>query len=114
TPGFTTSAYEWCTASATVRPNITSSFEKPNTKPLDWSISTTSTSSPSSSESRVDSSRPANPAPNTKTLIDLLRLRHDADVGLGGLPLAEDLLGLVVRDRPGDDDVVALLPVHRR
>src|SRR3954454_15001318 len=41
-------------------------------------------------------------------------LRHDPDVGLRRLPLAEDLLGLVVGDRARDDHVVALLPVHGR
>src|SRR4051794_31038769 len=41
-------------------------------------------------------------------------LRHDPDVGLRRLPLAEDLLGLVVGDRARDDHVLALLPVHRR
>src|SRR5882672_12685677 len=40
-------------------------------------------------------------------------LGHDADVGLGLLPLAEDLPGLVVGDRAGDDDVLAWLPVDR-
>ncbi len=50
---------------AATRPNITSSFEKPNTKPSLWSISTTSTSSPNSSDSRVVSSSPPNPAPST-------------------------------------------------
>src|SRR5690242_4103009 len=40
-------------------------------------------------------------------------LAHDADVGLGLLPLAEDLPGLVVGDRAGDDDVLARLPVDR-
>ena len=50
-----------------MRPNITSSLEKPNTNPSAWSISTTSTSSPSSSESRVVSSKPPKPAPNTST-----------------------------------------------
>src|SRR3954468_12843060 len=44
----------------------------------------------------------------------LLGLRNDADVGLRRLPLAEDLLGIVVRDGPGDDHVVALLPLSRR
>src|SRR5205823_660677 len=39
------------------------------------------------------------------------RLRHDPDVRLRLLPLAEDLLGLVVGDGAGDDHVVALLPV---
>src|SRR5579863_5159494 len=41
------------------------------------------------------------------------RLGDDADVGLGFLPVAVDLLGLVVGDRAGDDDVLALLPVDR-
>src|SRR5690349_2255906 len=41
-------------------------------------------------------------------------LGDDADVGLRRLPLAEELLGLVVRDRTRDDDVLALLPVRRR
>ena len=36
----------------TVRPNMTSSFEKPKTKPSPWSMSVTSTSSPSSSDRR--------------------------------------------------------------
>src|SRR6185437_10925430 len=44
----------------------------------------------------------------------LLRLGDDADVRLGRFPLAEDLLGLVVGDRAGDDDVLARLPVDRR
>ena len=67
TPGFTRSRYGWNTASAVVRPNITSSFEKPNTNPSDRSISMTSTSSPSSSDNRVVNSSPPNPAPNTTT-----------------------------------------------
>ena len=33
--------------------------------------------------------------------------------GLGSFQLAEDLLGLVVGDRAGDDHVLALLPVDR-
>src|SRR5262245_18765263 len=42
------------------------------------------------------------------------RLRHDAEVGFGRLPaLRIRRLGLVVGDRTGDDDVIALLPVHR-
>ena len=42
-------------------------------------------------------------------------LRDDPDVGLGLLPaLRPDLLGVLVGDRAGDDDVLALLPVHRR
>jgi hypothetical protein len=40
-------------------------------------------------------------------------LRDDADVGLGLLPFAEEFLGLGVGDRAGDDDVLALDPVHR-
>src|SRR4029077_14750989 len=43
----------------------------------------------------------------------LLRLRDDPDVRLRLFPLAEELLGLVVRDRAGDDHVLALLPAHR-
>src|SRR5947209_785874 len=42
-----------------------------------------------------------------------LRLGHDADVGLGRLPLTEDLARLVVGDRAGDDDVITLLPLSR-
>ena len=41
------------------------------------------------------------------------RVVDDPDVGLGRLPLAEDLLGLVVGDRAGDDHVVTLLPLRR-
>src|SRR5262249_17188044 len=131
TPGLTTSRYECLTASGTVRPNITSSLEKPNTNPSAWSISTMSASSPSTSDSRVVSSRPPKPAPRTRIRMDFCippgdwrqtryacgsgrRLRDDPDVGLGLGPLAEDLLGLVVGDRAGDHDVFALLPVHRR
>src|SRR5262249_53366540 len=44
-----------------------------------------------------------------------LRLRHDADIGLGRLPaLRILLLGVLVGDRSGDDDVLAVLPIHRR
>ena len=53
----------------TVRPNITSSFENPNTNASLRSISTTSMSSPNSSDSLVVSSRPPNPAPSTSTRI---------------------------------------------
>jgi len=42
------------------------------------------------------------------------RVGNDSDVRLGRLPIAEQLLGFVVVDRPGDDDVLATLPVHRR
>src|SRR5262249_38396170 len=42
----------------------------------------------------------------------LPRLRHDSQVRLRGLPAARiDLFGLLVRDRAGDDDVLALLPI---
>src|SRR5439155_9012997 len=45
----------------------------------------------------------------------LLRLRRDAQVRLGRLPpLRELLLGVLVADRAGDDDVLSLLPVGRR
>src|SRR4051812_21441944 len=44
---------------------MTSSFEKPNTKPSALSMSTTSMSSPNSSDNLVVSSSPPNPAPNT-------------------------------------------------
>ena len=54
-------------APAPSRPNITSSFENPNTNPSLLSISTTSTSSPNSSDNRVASSSPPNPAPSTTT-----------------------------------------------
>src|SRR5262249_61858283 len=44
-----------------------------------------------------------------------LRLRHDADIGLGRLPaLRILLLGVVVADRTCDDHVLAVLPIHRR
>src|SRR6516225_5036609 len=44
-----------------------------------------------------------------------LRLRHDADIGLGRLPaLRVLLLGFVVADRTRDDHVLAVLPIHRR
>ena len=51
------------------RPNITSSFEKPKTKPSVWSISTTSASAPNSWDSRVASSKPPKPAPRITTRI---------------------------------------------
>src|SRR3954452_20959231 len=47
-------------------------------------------------------------------LVPSVRLGHDPDVRLGLLPVTEDLLRLVVADRAGDDDVLALLPVDRR
>src|SRR5258707_8835186 len=44
-----------------------------------------------------------------------LRLRLDADIGLGRLPtLRILLLGVVVADRTCDDHVLAELPIHRR
>src|SRR5881397_3436465 len=48
-------------------PNITSSFENPNTKLSARSISVISTWSPSSSDRRVESSSPPKPAPRTST-----------------------------------------------
>src|SRR5215831_2915481 len=42
-----------------------------------------------------------------------LRLRNDPDVRLRRFPVPEELLRLVVRDRPGDDHVLALVPVDR-
>src|SRR4051812_25165711 len=43
----------------------------------------------------------------------LLRLRHDSDVRPRLLPFAEDFLRLVVRHRPRDDHIAALLPLRR-
>ena len=56
---------------------MTSSLEKPKTKPSAWSISTISTLSPNSSESLVVSSKPPNPAPNTKTRICVVSALSD-------------------------------------
>ena len=67
TPGLTKSRYGWRTCSDRARPNITSSFENPNTKSSVLSMSTTSTSAPNSSDSRVVNSSPPNPAPSTTT-----------------------------------------------
>ena len=92
------SAYGWNTASAVVRPNITSSFEKPNTNPSARSISTTSTSSPSSSDNRVVSSRPPNPAPSTTTRMPFPRRTtptQDATTGSGAELGVEGLEALV-------------------
>jgi hypothetical protein len=61
------SRYSSRTSSAVRRPNMTSSFEKPKTKASLWSMSVTSTSSATSLDSRVDSSRPPKPAPKTTT-----------------------------------------------
>jgi hypothetical protein len=45
----------------------------------------------------------------------LLRLWHDPDIGFWRFPaLRIDRLGLVVGNRAGDNDVLALLPVGRR
>ena len=49
---------------------MTSSFENPKTKPSLLSMSTTSTSSPSASDSRVVSSSPPKPAPRTTMRTD--------------------------------------------
>src|SRR4051812_48877379 len=54
-------------SSAVARPNSSSSFENPNTKPSPLSISFTSASSPSASDSMVLSSSPPNPAPSITT-----------------------------------------------
>src|SRR5215472_601723 len=63
------------------------------------------------------SSRP--PASSPEALQRMIRQkRRDTspeitDVWLGRLPLAEQLLGLLVGDRTGDDHILALLPVDR-
>src|SRR3954469_23014208 len=45
----------------------------------------------------------------------LFRLLGDPQIGLGRLPaLREQLLRVLVADRAGDDDVLALFPVGRR
>src|SRR5580692_2687734 len=50
-----------------------------------------------------------------RTFAALLRRRHDADVRFWRLPaLRIELLGLVVGDGAGEDDVFALLPVRGR
>ena len=54
---------------ASCAPNITSSFENPNTNASPLSISVTSTSSPSASDSIVASSSPPKPAPRTRTRV---------------------------------------------
>src|SRR4051812_5124943 len=46
---------------------MTSSFEKPKTKPSDLSMSTRSSSSPKRSDRKAASSSPPNPAPSTRT-----------------------------------------------
>src|SRR5689334_19196644 len=51
----------------------------------------------------------------TPLMVALFGLGNDADVRLGGLPaLRISLLGFVLAYVPGDDDVIALLPVHGR
>src|SRR5262249_7427126 len=100
---------------------MTSSFEKPNTNASDRSTSTMSIDSPMASDSSVVSSSPPNPAPSTTTR-DLISapdrhpgLRHVPHVRLRRAPaLRVDLLRLLVRDRAGDDHVLAGFPVHRR
>src|SRR5688572_767292 len=53
-------------------------------------------------------SPPSSSSPRSAGLFD------DPEVGLGGLPaVGEQLLGFVVVDRAGDDDVATLLPVGR-
>jgi hypothetical protein len=59
--------------------------------------------------------RRENAAPRPGHFQQLLRLRHDPDIGLRRFPpLRIDRLGLVVADRTCNDDVFALLPVGRR
>ncbi len=41
------------------------------------------------------------------------RLRHDPDVRFRRLPVSEEFLCFLVRDRACDDHILALLPVHR-
>ena len=54
-------------APGSTNPNITSSFEYPNTKLSLLSINVTATLSPSASERHVANSNPPNPAPKIKT-----------------------------------------------
>ena len=61
TPGFTSRGTGDAPRRQSSRPNITSSFEKPKTKPSLRSISTTSTSAPNSSDSRRRQLQPAEP-----------------------------------------------------
>src|ERR1700691_5348015 len=56
-----------------------------------------------------DAARPSRR--HTRTLVESGGLGHVADVGLGLLPGAVDLLGLVIGDCTGDDNIVALRPV---
>src|SRR5919201_4310018 len=49
-----------------------------------------------------------------RRLLQTVWLRHDPDVRLRCLPLAEELFGVVVGHGAGDDHVLALLPVDRR
>ena len=66
TPGFSMSRYRWKTSSASRRPNMTSSLEKPKTNPSDWSTRVTSPSEPNCSERLAASSNPPKPAPKTE------------------------------------------------
>ena len=44
----------------------------------------------------------------------LMRLRHDAQIGFWGPPAAGvPFAGLLIRDRAGDDHILARLPVDR-
>src|SRR5580765_4901425 len=69
TPGFRIWRYGTRTASAVFRPNITSSFEKPNTNASDLSMSAISIASPNASDSIVVNSRPPKPEPSTTTRV---------------------------------------------
>src|SRR5579883_2245730 len=62
----------------------------------------------------------ARPKPRSRLRADaaaglLPRCGHDADIGLRRFPaLLIELFRLLVGDRPGEDEVLALLPVRRR
>src|SRR5918993_1693422 len=92
---------------------MTSSFEKPNMNASARSISVTSTWSPSSSDIRVDSSRPPKPAPSTSTEVDMPQDRPLASAGVAEAVLLEDLLAVDAADeRPSHE--VARLGASRR
>src|SRR4051794_10197192 len=96
----------------------------PRPSSTSWPASRASTCASAGAAGRASRSRPGAGATSRSTsgrrlrrpdsALALLGLRDDADVGPRLLPLAEDLLGLLVVDRAGDDHVVALLPLGRR
>src|SRR3954468_3309357 len=66
-------------------------------------------------EARTPNRPPLAPVPAGLPRRLTLGLRHDADVGLRCLPaLRIELLRFLVRNGPGDDDILARLPVHGR